>query len=176
MELQFAVGNCVGHIKRTTLSDITIEGVFKSPLKSKKVSYVAAAPPDLRASYTGSALPFTSPEMALQGTPNHGNIQLDSKNGFKITLKMPNSYYAGHGSVLVPPTIYLTCEGDANTIPIKLNEPIPFRTLTYPNTRTSAMFYNVSLPVRSQEQILRDSAYPNTFQTPSTFWALKPPY
>lgn len=172
---EFSVDNCVGLIQRTTMSDIVVEGMFKKPMQNKRISYIAASPPDLRASYTGSALPFTSPDMALQGTPNRGTVQLDSANAFKITLLMPNSYYAGHGTVLVPPTLYLVCDDDV-TIPIKLEDSIPFRTLTYPQARTSAMFYNTTLPVRSQEQILRDSAYPqDSFKTPNNFWALKPP-
>lgn len=66
---------------------------------------------------------------------------------------------------------------------IQIDEGIPFRTLTYPsppshNPRTSPMFYHChrnKLPVRSQEQVLRDSKYPEVNVMPDDFWGLKPP-
>ena len=66
---------------------------------------------------------------------------------------------------------------------IKIDEGIPFRTLTHPSPpselpRNSAMFYycpGSKLPVRSQEQVLRDSEYPETNNMPKNFWGLKPP-
>lgn len=174
----FSSAECSGLVQRIAHSDIVVEGKFNFAVKDGRVSYIAASPADFRASYTGSALPFTSPEMALQGTPNKGTLQLDSENGFQMTLKLPNSYYSGHGTVLVPPTVYLTfatSEAPERTVAVKLNEPLPYRTLTYPNGRTSAMFYDVPLPVRSQEQILRDAAYPShSMQMPQNHWGLKP--
>jgi hypothetical protein len=53
--------------------------------------------------------------------------------------------------------------------------------LSYPmqNTlpRKDAMFYKYGwlMPVRTQEQILRDSAYPDENKMASNFWGLKPP-
>ena len=43
----------------------------------------------------------------------------------------------------------------------KLSGGIPYRTLTYPEKRNSPMFYNGrdKLPIRTQEQILRDYSY-----------------
>jgi hypothetical protein len=66
---------------------------------------------------------------------------------------------------------------------IQIDGGIPFRTLTYPappskNPRTSPMFYHCHkshLPVRSQEQILRDGGYPEVNVMPDNFWGLKPP-
>ena len=59
---------------------------------------------------------------------------------------------------------------------------IPFRMLTYQQTpvtvsRDSPNFYNggFNLPVRTQEQILRDSAYPDKNTMPKNFWGLRPP-
>ena len=39
------------------------------------------------------------------------------------------------------------------------------------------MFYHCgnSLPVRTQEQVLRDSGYPEDNRMPDNFWGLKPP-
>ncbi len=66
---------------------------------------------------------------------------------------------------------------------IQIDEGVPFRTLTYPappsnNPRDSPMFYYCSknkLPVRTQEQVLLDSGYPEVNDMPNNFWGLKPP-
>ena len=55
--------------------------------------------------------------------------------------------------------------------------------LTYPQTpitisRESPKFYDggFQMPIRTQEQILRDSAYPSNNKMPKNFWGLKPPH
>ena len=64
---------------------------------------------------------------------------------------------------------------------IQIDDGIPFRTLTYPappskKPRTSPMFYcEPEKGVRSQEAILRASAYPAVNKTPDNFWANRPP-
>lgn len=179
----FDIDQCRGHMRRHISStEVTIEGRLTIPGRSpgSTVSYLAAAPPDFRSSFSGSGLPFTSPAMALENTPNKGTAPLNpTDQTFQITIQMPNSYYAGHGTVLVPPTLYITYTlptGKPHTVAVQIDEPIPYRTLTYPNNRTSAMFYDVPLPVRSQEQILLDSAYPQeSTLMPQNHWGFKPP-
>lgn len=172
--IPFHEDGCSGYVQHTMTNDVIIEGRFEGRVNDQTWTYRAAAPADMRASFTGSGLPFTSPEMALQGSPNVGTVTIDSTNSFKITVKMPNSYYAAHGTVLVRPTVYLM-QGD-RTISIVVEHSIPYRTLTYQNGRTSASFYNIKLPVRSQEKILRDSAYPTSSTLmPINHWGLKPP-
>lgn len=174
----FTLEKCKGEI-HVSRSIVTIEGKIMAPVGTPQISFIAAAPADFRASYSGSGLPFPSPAMALENTPNKGVSQLTNGNEFSIKIIMPNSYYAGHGTVLIAPMLYLTyttSDGEEHTAAIKLEESIPYRTLTYPNGRSSASFYNVILPVRSQEQILRDSAYPaQTNLMPENHWGLKPP-
>ena len=62
---------------------------------------------------------------------------------------------------------------------INLSEGIPFRTLTWSpkrNWSNGPMFYNnKDLPIRSQYEILLDSAYPNINKVPANFWGKKPP-
>lgn len=175
----FTVDECKGQITHKSPFTIVVEGTIVGSLSVNRVDYLASSPYDLRASFTGSALPYPSPEFAMQGTPNKGSVQLDTNNTFRFKLLLPNSYYIGMGTILVPPTVYLTYtlhSGVKRTSPIQLQESIPYRTLTYNVKRSNAMFYNVALPVRSQEQILRDSEYPSTeLQEPSNFWGNKPP-
>ena len=89
------------------------------------------------------------------------------------------------GKKYIKPRVqFKVCDGDNNDISatyvINLGEGIPFRTLTWPKERNwnnGPMFYcNNNLPVRTQEQILRDSSYPSTNVTPPNFWGKDPPH
>ena len=88
------------------------------------------------------------------------------------------------GSVYIEPHVKLIVV-DENNEPltdveiIRLGNGIPFRTLTWPSLRNwnkGPLFYeNKDLPVRTQYQILVDSAYPDKNVMPSNFWGKKPP-
>ena len=93
----------------------------------------------------------------------------------------------GLGSVLVEPCVHIkVCEngksGKVETI--KLGNGIPFRSLTYPPIqagtapRKNPMFYSSrdKLPIRSQEQILRDSGFPEENVMPENFWGKAVPH
>lgn len=156
-------------------------------VKDGLIYYIAASPPDYRASYYGSGLPFYSQVQAFEDTPNTGKVYVGYYGDeVDIPLMMPNAYYVGLGTVYVPPTLYLeylTVDGEKRNISIILSEGIPYRSLTWPGpgqrttSRSGPMFYETQffLPVRSQEQILRDSAYPTKNQMETNFWGLKPP-
>ena len=58
---------------------------------------------------------------------------------------------------------------------LPLGEGTPFRTLTYPAARGSASFYDHDHAlIRSQEEILYDSAYPIADVEPADFWGGRP--
>lgn len=164
-------------------SDVELTGNIEEPVKDKTLYYIAATPPDHRASFTGSGLPFANQLQAFDNTPNQGQVTLDDQNRFKIDLIMPNSYMVGLGSVTVGPVVYLqyiNMEGSLRTITVHISHGIPYRSLTYPmypRARRNVTFYDSQfyLPVRTQEQILRDSAYPRTNVMPENHWGLKPP-
>jgi hypothetical protein len=146
--------------------------------------YFAAAPPDHRQSFSGSGMPFAQADQAFYDTPNVGVVKISSEGRFSIQLALPNAYYVGLGTQYVPPTVHIwyTSSGRRKDSTVRINAGIPFRMLTYPTLptrpRSGPMFY-LKAPTfaRSQEQILRDSAYPplGTFKMPSNFWGLKPP-
>ena len=88
-------------------------------------------------------------------------------------------------NILVEPQVsFLICNGSGKAIGdthvANLGNSIPFRTLTWPKKRDwnkGPLFYcNNNLPVRNQEQILRDSGYPAINKEPSNFWGLIPPH
>lgn len=163
--------------------DIRVIGRVKETVKDNVVYFVAANPPDYRASYTGSGLPFANQNQAFENTPNKGKVDL-YQGTFEIPLMFPNSYYVGLGTVVVPPTLYLeyfTTDGTKRSVSIKISDGIPYRMLSYPmqftRARVDASFYRDgwSMPVRTQEQILRDAAYPAVNMMHQNFWGLKPP-
>lgn len=166
--------------------EVTLNVTLKEPVDDGMIRYIAAAPADHHASYSGSGLPFPNASHAFYGTPNRGEVRVHPvENTTTLRVRMPNSYYAGLGTVRIPPKVYLTytTNGKKRTIDVQLSEGIPYRSLTYPMVETpawprkDAMFYSGGweLPVRTQEQVLRDSAYPSENKMHSKFWGLKPP-
>jgi len=173
-----------GNIKYNDNGSINVEGKLEFPFNSQtnKLIFVAAKEADLRTSYSGAGLPFANSEMAYDSTPNQGEIDVElNTNKFSFSINAPNSYYSGLGTVYIKPHIQLILIENQNVVNIftvKVNDGIPFRTLSYPDAppRCSPLFYgnNDILPVRTQEQILRDSSYPDSNDTPSNFWGLRP--
>jgi hypothetical protein len=143
------------------------------------VNYIASAPAVRNNSFTGSGLPYPSEEVAFENTPFKGVCQLTGQAGEITISDLPNSYYIKLGSVLIPPSVrisYKDAAGNLQIIYVVLCDAIPYRTLTYDYRRSSPQFYDVDLPVRSQDQILRDSAYDPTYDVRNSFWSLRPPY
>jgi len=148
------------------------------------VKYTAANPPTYSSNFAGSGLPYPNEDIAYDSTPNRGIVEVINKK-FEINLKYPNSYYINMGSEFVIPhaKIVLVDANNNELADVKivyLGDGIPFRSLTWPVQRSwnnGPMFYkNNDLPVRTQYQILLDSAYPSTNKVPNNFWGLMPPH
>lgn len=158
--------------------DVTIQGQMHDTVSSGYIQYMAANPPEYRATFSGSGLPFANKQQAFDNSVNYGVCKLEN-DAFVINIAYPNSYYIGLGTVLVPPTLYLYYTDVDNVermVAIKISEGIPYRSLTYPKARSDVTFYNGGweLPVRTQEAILRDSAYPCMNICDADFWGMKP--
>lgn len=76
-------------------------------LNDTTLKYIAAAPPDLRMSRAGSALPWGNSDMAYENTPNKGEVSLVDGH-FTFTLFRPNCYYIKNGSKLIAPHVHFT--------------------------------------------------------------------
>jgi hypothetical protein len=148
------------------------------------VKYSAASPPTYSSNFSGSGLPYPNIEVAFQNTPNKGVVEINNM-GFNFSIRYPNSYYINMGTDYVEPHIRLVlCDNNNKEVSdfmyVNLGEGIPFRTLTWPvqrNWNNGPDFYNVkNLPVRSQFQLLVDSAYPPTNIMPKNFWGTIPPH
>jgi hypothetical protein len=164
--------------------EFTVSGKTSAP-DGANVLFWAANPPNYNTGFSGSGLPFPSPDIAFDNTPNKGAVKVQDGN-FKFYIRYPSSFYAGLGTYYVPPHVYYkVCDGsgkESRVHAIKLGEGIPFRSLTYPPPpmtapRRDCNFYGGrdELPIRTQEQILRDGGYPDKNTTPDNFWGLVPP-
>ena len=171
-------------VKNTNNNSFVISGnVNTNDFEQRFIKYTAANPPTYNNSFSGSALPFPSEEIAYENTPNRGVVEIINGQ-FSFTIRYPNSYYINIGTIYVKPHLKLILvDKDNNTIGkqrvIELGEGVPFRTLTWPSQRdwnNGPLFYqNNNLPVRTQNQILLDSAYPSENIVPDNFWGLVRP-
>ena len=175
--------SCVGTVNYGSVGDIMVKGRVKQtgnlPLNGKMI-YWAPAPPDYRSSMSGSGLPFSNYNSAYENTHNKGMVQL-TNGQFNFKIYYPNAYYAELGTKYIAPQImFKVCtDGIGQGAPIhaiQLDNGIPYRMLSYPKNY-GVLFYDGldKLPIRSQETIIRDSAYPSKNIMPANHWGLKPP-
>ena len=173
------------HITENNSGSLEVTGNVNINSKDKYyIKYTASNPPTYSTNYSGSGLPYPTEDVAFENTPNRGIVEvIDSK--FYFNIQYPNSYYINMGSVYVEPNVKIVLVNQDNSQLgdyriIKLGQGIPFRTLTWPRERNwnaGPLFYKVdNLPVRTQYQILVDSAYPSVNEVPSNFWGLDPPH
>jgi hypothetical protein len=169
--------NCDYVIENPGKGEFVVKGRLQKGGK-QKIVYYAANPATYNGSFTGSGLPFPNPEVAFENTPNNGTVYTSANGEFEFRVFYPNSYYVGLGTIYVSPHVFIkTCDSE-DVHSIYLGDGIPFRMLTYPSPpftapRRCPMFYaegGRQMPPRSQEQILRDSAYPETNKMPANFW------
>ena len=178
--------DCKGVVINAGDGDVVVQGEVKSNTPNPKIIFWAPNSPTWSQSYSGSGLPFHDSIQAYQNTPNKGAVQAINRK-FEFRIKFPNAYYVGLGSLYVPPLVHFKiCEENCEQKEyhtIELGKGFPFRTLTYPSPpsnrpRDSPLFYHCGknkLPIRTQEQVLRNSGYPEDNRMPDDFWGLKPP-
>lgn len=172
--------SCEGIVLDSGDGEFIVKGHVNSLTSAPTVIFWAPNPPTYSSSYTGSGLPYPNSEIAYENTPNKGAVVAQGGH-FKFRVRYPAAHYAGLGSVYLEPYVNIKiCEsGSTGKIQqIKLGNGIPFRSLTYPpiqpNTRPrkNVMFYSgrSKLPMRTQEQILRASGFPESNKMPENFW------
>lgn len=175
---------CSGSVYCNTNSSepiVRVNGKIKDKyVPSKSELYYWAANPAQRNLSSKSALPYANPEQAFDRSPNIGKVPIVDGE-FNIEITYPSAYYVGLGSVLIDPSLHIRVSQREDLFDtIQLGEGYPYRTLTYPSdrrfkAREGPMFYHQeNLPIRTQEQILRDSAYPQSFNSKTNFWGLRP--
>lgn len=159
--------------------DLFLKVRVMSAIDNNRIHYIAANPPDYLTSYSGSGLPFANFNQAFENTSNHGSVDVDSDGNGVVKMRFPNSYYEDLGNHLVTPrvTFIYYVDGVKKHLHANLSDGLPYRSLTHPKARESPTFYGHgwSLPVASQETILRNSAYPSKNEHYDNFWGLRPP-
>jgi hypothetical protein len=186
-EREFNLGGlCSGKIVFEGNGGVIIQGTIKQNKESQtqttlfdRAIFWAANPADYMTNYSGSGLPFPNDAVAYENTPNKGVVNVVD-NKFSFRLFFPNAYYAGLGTVYQKPHVNIQFNSQARMGPvmrIDLGQGIAFRSLTYPGERRNPFFYNgrFTLPIRTSEGVLRDSAYPCKNAMPLNFWGLRPP-
>ena len=177
----YTLANCAAEVTSAPNGIFVVTG--SSPTANATyVKYWASAPPTYGQSFSGSGMPYPNPAVAYKDTPNKGVVKLVG-GSYRFTLRYPNSYYKDLGNTYVAPQVSLVfCDAAGNRLSkvykIKLGNGIPYRSLIWNQQgyRKNVMGYcNNNLPVRTQEQILRDSAYPATNEQAPNFWGLRPP-
>ena len=160
------------------VGDYVVRGELPVGVRDHVIVFWAANPPTYNGSFSGSGLPFPNAKIAYENTPNRGAVQ--TKGGkFEFKLRFPNSYYEGLGTNYVKPHVNIrVCGGSNDVFKIQLGDGIPYRSLTWAkagqNTmeRKNPLFYGGrdDMPVVSQEQLLRNSAFPCDNKIALNFW------
>jgi hypothetical protein len=165
---------------------IVLNGVLNSSISlptDSQIKYWAANSPTFNGSFSGSGLPFPNENVAFTKSKNSGLAKINGEN-FSFNIKTPNSYYKNMGALYVDPEVKIQVvdkneKGISKIQSIKVANGIPFRTLTWPVQRDwnngPMFYYNPHLTVRSQYQILLDSAYNPNEPVPNNFWGNVPP-
>ena len=140
-------------------NNLSITGnVLDAPLYSEMI-LIAANPIDRMMNYTGSGLPFPSPSIAFEGTPNWYNIGKDGL--INTTFVRPNSYYS---STRVEPSVFVKLYKNKDTEPVtvqfKLVDLHPLKSVYYRKERDEMgpYFYEKKselIDVRSQYEIIK---------------------
>lgn len=188
--LAFSKTEFDGFIKRKGDDKLTIYGKLKEGYTNKitYIDYLAADPSMNTYSFSGRGMPFHNFEQAIGKKENIGRVNIEN-NEFKITIRIPNSYYEKLGTLYVGPRLLLKSDICKSFYKINIDIGLPYRYLSHPSIDTyssvtlklykpnSPMFYNYKLGQsnRSQEQILRESEYPCNRIMPDNYWGLKPP-
>lgn len=121
--------------------------------KNTDLEYLAPAPLDRRASFTGSGLPFPSARQAFSDSPNQGRARSGADGRVELAIVSPNGFYECSGTEYHDPFVILRyADGQTETRPLpeaarvcRLN-----RDLTYHEARTSPLFYERAPVVEDQ--------------------------
>jgi hypothetical protein len=168
--------------------DIKISGILTGNLKDQSfkedlyIKYWAAVPSFKSISFSSFGLPYPNEEIAFNTNYNSGIIKV--KNGlFKFKIFYPNSYYTNQGTKLISPSVHYRIWNKNKPLSkiniLKIGNSIPYRTINLPSQRNwsnGPLFYETNNKIRTQEQILLDSAYPfKSMKESDNYWGGKPP-
>jgi hypothetical protein len=168
----------VADVSRSVNGKVHVSGqVTTYGATSMSIRWMAAKCAHRNTSFSGSGLPYHSPEQAFDNSPNKGLIH-SPDGSFELELmSLPSAYYTGLGSIYVPPAILFeisTGRGKFTTHLFLSPEGVPFRWVAgaVPGPRVApnenemgrSMFYSGREELglfQNQEAILRYKGYPS---------------
>lgn len=121
--------------------------------KNADIEYIAPAPLDRRASFTGSGLPYPSARHAFSDSPNQGRARSGGDGRVELAIVSPNGFYECSGTEYHDPFVILRfADGQTEThaLPQAATVCRVQRDLTYHEARTSPMFYERAPVVEDQ--------------------------
>lgn len=125
--------------------------IVTSSRPGTQLQYLAPAPIDRRASFTGSGLPYASTRQAFSGSPNQGVAKAASDGKVELRLASPGCFYECCGTEFRTPFVILRYpDGECEARPLNAAGCRRHRDLTYPEARTSPLFYDRPLEVQDQ--------------------------
>lgn len=129
-----------------------IKGNLRNPGSYSRKTIVAPNPPDIRSSYSGTALPFPCQEIAFEKTKNI--YEISNTGIIDIRFNFPNSYYNPEGlKKMVSPFVLIL---DNNNYVYETKDFCPLKTLR-DRVRGNPSFYalkEVVLPVADAEDTM----------------------
>lgn len=135
--------------------------VLDAPMYTKMI-VIAANPIDRMMNYSGSGLPFPSPSIAFEDTPNV--FVVGSDGVINTTFLRPNSYYSIDTYLRVVPSVFVKLykenEPEPITVQFKLIDNHPLKSVFYRKERSEMgpQFYQKKadiIGVRSQYEIIK---------------------
>uniref|UniRef100_A0A6C0BK97 Uncharacterized protein n=1 Tax=viral metagenome TaxID=1070528 RepID=A0A6C0BK97_9ZZZZ len=125
--MEFKGEDIMGTITYDQLHDtFTIAGWVDTRVKT--IDYWAANPIWKNVSYSGSGLPYPTPEIAYDQTPNHGRLTV-IKGQFKFIIQHPSEYYVKGGKQLLRPRVHLRLLDSDKIITLTVADLLPSRSL-----------------------------------------------
>ena len=127
--LEYSSPDVSGEIRYNPDADtFFVSGQFRN-VTNQTMRYWAANPIFRNYSYAGSALPYPTPEVAYENTPNQGDILLDNEGKFAFTLSHPSGYYVRLGKILMKPHVHFKVKGIDVVYTLTLSDSFPDRSL-----------------------------------------------
>jgi hypothetical protein len=141
---------------------LMISGNVVDALLYTKMVLIAANPIDRMMNYSGSGLPFPSPSIACEGTPNY--LEIGADGSIDVSFVRPNAYYATDTYTRVEPSVFVKLykkdETEPITVQFKLKDTNPLKSVFYRKERNELgpYFYEKKsdiIGVRSQYEIIK---------------------
>ena len=125
------------------------------------VLFWAANPPNYNTSFSGSGIPFPTPNIAFEETPNQGAVKVEN-GSFHVFLHFPNSFYTELGQQHIPPRLYFSFCGpeEGEILSVDISNEVPYRRQKLRRPPMPNLLHETPI-LDTQERILIKHRYPS---------------